>query len=47
MCELRGEAEVGVDLVVDFPRCGGLEGYADVVDQDGDVFVFYEGGEGG
>ena len=40
--ELRGEAEVGVDLGVDILRRQGLVAQADVVDEDGEVQVSHE-----
>lgn len=45
--DVRGEAEVGVDLVVEGGGRGGLVAQTDVVDEDGEVEVLYEGGEGG
>ena len=47
MRELRGEAEVGVDLGVDGGGRRGLVAQADVVDEDGEVEILHEGGQGG
>ena len=44
---MRCEAQVGVDLGVDVLRRKGLVAYADIVDKDGEIQVFYEVREGG